>query len=172
MPPSQSCPPYRDRLRFFGCETGFHGVSQGISTRKFVRQSALPLLLPVQSRGVGVVPCSERVAALFRRGSGQRFIEGGQFLVDGGLLDEYLTLLRSGLARNRDIHDFWGRIRSLSGRRVKGRTESLVGLRNPQHLAWNDVGDLFTGDNNADGGDKARWTHIVEGAEYGWRLGW
>ena len=46
------------------------------------------------------------------------------------------------------------------------------GLRNPQSLAWNDVGDLFTGDNNADGGDAARWTHIVEGADYGWRIGW
>lgn len=47
-----------------------------------------------------------------------------------------------------------------------------VGLRNPQSLAFNDLGDLFTGDNNADGGDKARWTHVVEGADYGWRLGW
>ncbi len=46
------------------------------------------------------------------------------------------------------------------------------GLRNPQCLAFNDVGDLFTGDNNADGGDKARWVHVVEGADYGWRIGW
>jgi quinoprotein glucose dehydrogenase len=46
------------------------------------------------------------------------------------------------------------------------------GLRNPQSLAFNEVGDLFTGDNNADGGDKARWIHVVEGADYGWRTGW
>ncbi len=45
-----------------------------------------------------------------------------------------------------------------------------IGLRNPQSLVFNEVGDLFTGDNNADGGDKARWLHVVEGADYGWRF--
>ncbi|HYR59244.1 MAG TPA: HEAT repeat domain-containing protein, partial [Chthoniobacteraceae bacterium] len=47
-----------------------------------------------------------------------------------------------------------------------------IGLRNPQSLAFNALGDLFTGDNNADAGDKARWTHIVDGADYGWCIGW
>ncbi len=85
------------------------------------------------------------------------------------------------------IGDRGAHVRTRDGRTVENHETGVVyrcdpdgsnleifarGLRNPQELVFDQYGNLWTGDNNSDGGDPARWVYVAEGGDSGWRIGW
>lgn len=71
-----------------------------------------------------------------------------------------------------DVHHFDPESGAVFRCELDGKNLEVVatGLRNPQELAFDDYGFLFTGDNNSDSGDKARWVNVMVGGDSGWRM--
>jgi quinoprotein glucose dehydrogenase len=46
-----------------------------------------------------------------------------------------------------------------------------TGLRNPQEIVFDDLGNLITVDNDNDAEDDPRLLHVLQGGDYGWRNG-
>ena len=80
--------------------------------------------------------------------------------------------------RGYHVTDEHGKVHSGPGRGAIFRCESdgsgfevfCNGLRNPQELAFDDFGNLFTFDNTGDIGDLARMVYALEGSDSGWDM--
>ncbi|MEC5125506.1 HEAT repeat domain-containing protein [Verrucomicrobiales bacterium BCK34] len=80
--------------------------------------------------------------------------------------------------RGYDITDGKGKSHQGDGKGAIFRCESdgsgleiyADGLRNPQELAFDNYGNLFTFDNTGDIGDKARMVYAIDGTDSGWNM--
>ncbi|MFT5465738.1 MAG: quinoprotein glucose dehydrogenase [Verrucomicrobiales bacterium] len=80
--------------------------------------------------------------------------------------------------RSYNVTDSEGKNHNGAGRGAVFRCESdgsglevfATGLRNPQELAFDEFGNLFTFDNTGDIGDKARMVYVIEGSDSGWNM--
>lgn len=80
--------------------------------------------------------------------------------------------------RGYHVVDQTGKLHEASGRGAVFRCDSdgenfevyAMGLRNPQELAFDDYGNLFTFDNNGDIGDSSRIVYVLDNTDSGWDM--
>jgi len=80
--------------------------------------------------------------------------------------------------RGYHVTDSTGQVHAASGRGAIFRCDSngsgfevvAHGLRNPQEIAFDQHGNLFTFDNTGDIGDKARIVYVLENSDSGWDM--
>ncbi len=167
-----------DRATTFaeGFNTLVSGVAAGVLARKGdVYFTSIPDLWRLRDRDQdGVAESRQRLATGFgvHIAFGGHDLHGLQIGPDGRL---YFSIADRGLdveteGRRLSNPDSGAILRcNLDG---SGLEIYATGFRNPQELVFDHQGNLWTVDNNGDGGDRARLIYVVEGGDYGWRIAW
>ena len=168
-----------DRASVFA--EGFNGVADGLAAGVLARQGNvyfanipnLWLLRDTKGAGVADVRKSLSYGYGIRVGFLGHDLHGLRFGPDGRLYfslgDRAAHIPRPG-GKPIEVHETGAVFRcDPDGANLE---VFATGLRNPQELAFDQFGNLWTGDNNSDGGDPARWVYVVEGGDSGWRIGW
>lgn len=160
----------------------FHDLPDGIASGVVVRKdnvyvTNIPhLWLLKDTKGVG--KADERKSLSYGYGVRYNFLghdlHGPRFGPDGKL---YFTIGDRGANVTQSVDNTHVKnVESGSVFRCNADGSGLeiyaTGLRNPQSLAFDEYGNLFTGDNNPDYGDPARWVYVVEAGDSGWRVGY
>ncbi len=160
---------------------GFNGIAEGIAAGVLARQgdvyfADIPnLWLLRDTKGTGRADLKKslsygygvRVGFLGHDLHGLRFGPDGKLYFSIGDRGAYVKNKEGNWIENRETGAVYRCDPDGSNLEI-----FATGLRNPQELVFDQFGNLWTGDNNSDAGDPARWVYVVEGGDSAWRIGW